>query len=167
MANLKWDNKFGMIKVDGVGKNAEIVTNAKGGKQSKSPTALHLLDPEFLNGMFYGTDKVISNISEFMTTGNKMLLITAIIEIQYIIGGSYLDSLITIGKVLKEGARKYAPNNWRLIPQEDHLNHALIHYVAYLLGDTQDNHLEHCMCRLMMAYAIEPTENFSYTGVAN
>ena len=54
-----WDNKFGIIEVgedymektkviDGVGEDAEVVTNAAGGKQSKSPMAMHLVDPNFL-----------------------------------------------------------------------------------------------------------------------
>ena len=34
--------------LDGVGKDAEIVTNSSGGKQSKTPMALHLIDPKFL-----------------------------------------------------------------------------------------------------------------------
>ena len=56
-----WDDKFGIIEggvvdgkcgytkvIDGVGADAEIVTNERGGKQSKSPMAMHLLDPNFL-----------------------------------------------------------------------------------------------------------------------
>ena len=33
---------------EGMGVDAEIVTNENGGKQSKSPAALHLVDPAFL-----------------------------------------------------------------------------------------------------------------------
>ena len=44
--NKVWDDKFGLI--EGVGKDAEIVTNEKGGKQSKAPMAMHLIDPQFL-----------------------------------------------------------------------------------------------------------------------
>ena len=53
--------------------------------------------------------------------------------------------------------------NWRLIPQEEHINHALIHYYAAMVGDTQDEHIQHCMCRLMMAYATEKSKNFDYS----
>ena len=31
------------------------------------------------------------------------------------------------------------------------------------MGDTQDDHLGHCLTRLMMAYATETSPNFSYT----
>lgn len=166
MENVKetWDNKFGMIKVEGVGRDAEIVTNAQGGKQSKSPAALHLVDPEFLSKIFYGADEVINCIANFMITGEKQLLITAALEIEFreLGGDTHSEALIEIGKILQIGAEKYAPNNWRLIPQEDHLNHALVHYIAYLAGDMQDAHLQHCMCRLMMAYATEKSPDFKY-----
>lgn len=160
------------IKIlEGVGKDAEIVTNAAGGKQSKSPIAMHLVDPEFLNDWFNSDDcpefkdDVISEITNFMRTEDKKKLLGAIFEINCI---DFPDideneAIITIARVLQEGAKKYEANNWRLIPQEEHINHALTHYMAYLLGDTQDNHLEHSMCRLMMAYATEKTEGFSYT----
>ena len=32
------------------------------------------------------------------------------------------------------------------------------------MGDTQDNHLDHALCRLMMAYATNKSENFDYKG---
>ena len=167
---INWDNKFGVIEggkkvIDGVGQEAEVITNQFGGKQSKTPAALHLLDPEFLSNIFYGADEVINCIAKFMLTDEKQLLITAALEIDFkeLGGNSHSEALIEIGKILQIGAEKYTPNNWRLIPQEDHLNHALIHYIAYLAGDTQDNHLQHCMCRLMMAYATERTKGFYYT----
>lgn len=198
----KWDNKFGMVEnnsphfefsdledsytqrmkeqdkamenimLEGVGKDAEVITNASGGKQSKAPIAMHLVDPDFLYGWFNGLipdlsckDDVIREITQFMKFGDKGNLLSAIFEVNCIYSEDTNENraIVTIAKVLKEGAEKYKPNNWRLISEEEHLNHALIHYMAYLLGDTQDNHLEHCMCRLMMAYATKKTEGFSYT----
>ena len=79
-----------------------------------------------------------------------------------------LQQIISIAKVLQYGATQgnngqgYPKNNWRLIPQEEHINHALIHIIAHLAGDTQDDHLDHALCRLMMAYATEPSEKFAY-----
>lgn len=156
--------------LDGVGKDAEIVTNSLGGKQSKAPMAMHLIDPDFLDFWFNPLPEAefpaIRYISDFMKTGNKMDLIHAIYECQIELSGEaiYEDrALEVIAKVLQEGAEKYSPNNWRLIPQEDHINHALIHYLANTLGDNQDDHLQHCMCRLMMAYATSPSKDFNYT----
>ena len=162
------------VILEGVGKDAEIVVNDKGGKQSKSPIAMHLIDPNFLRDWFndpQGTykDNVITSITDFMLTGIKSHLIDAIFEVNCICNsyGNENQAIITIAKVLKEGAEKYAPNNWRLIPEEEHLNHALTHYMADIVGDTQDNHLAHCMCRLMMAYATAKSEGFEYGKYVN
>lgn len=58
---------------------------------------------------------------------------------------------LAVGGVLKHGAGKYGENNWHKISVREHINHALVHYAAYLAGDTSDDHLEHAACRAMMA----------------
>lgn len=185
MNKQTWDDKFGLMEetktvIEGVGKDAEIVTNERGGKQSKSSMAMHLVDPVFLKQWFDNTeqwfdntghtgdkDGVIEVITDFMITGDKKELVNTVREVYR---AKHHDSIfdengaiVEIAKVLQEGAAKYKANNWRLIPQEEHINHALIHYLAYLMGDTQDEHLAHCMCRLMMAFATEKSEGFEYT----
>lgn len=92
--------------VKGVGLDAEVVTNAKGAKQSATQYRMDLLPPQ---------------------------------------------ALLAVAGVLKLGAEKYGDNNWREIPIEDHLNHAIIHAYAYLAGDKQDDHLGHFACRALMA----------------
>ena len=152
--------------VQGVGKDAEVITNAAGGKQSKAPMAMHLIDPSFLRLWFENSgDIVVEKIVDFMEWQEKEYLIEAVYECYVLLTGSALNedkAIIEIAKVLQEGAEKYEPNNWRLIPQEEHINHALIHYVAHRVGDTQDEHLQHCMTRLMMAFATAKSENFDY-----
>lgn len=197
---VDWDNKFGIIEtkqpefvnlednytqrmqeqsvaekviINGVGKDAEIVTNEKGGKQSKSPMAMHLVDPMFLKKWFNkiqpteSRDEVIEAITDYMILGCEEALTRAILEVyclkQHIAIPDKNGAIVEIAKVLQEGATKYEANNWRLIPQEEHINHALIHYQAYLMGDTQDEHLAHCMCRLMMAFATKKSKGFDYT----
>lgn len=64
---------------------------------------------------------------------------------------------LAVAAVLKHGADKYGADNWRGIPVEDHLNHALIHAYAFLAGDEQDDHLEHFACRALMALEIKRT----------
>ena len=149
--------------IDGVGKDAEIITNEAGGKQSKSPLAMHLIDPDFMmiNNNIQDNDLryIFDLICLFMRSYDFSCLRKAI---EYLSRYIEKDIFLTIGEVLKEGAERYAPNNWRLIPQEEHINHALIHCYAYSLGDRQDNHLEHCMCRLMMAYCTKCSPNFKY-----
>ena len=63
------------------------------------------------------------------------------------------DAILALAQVLQYGASRYARDNWRKIPSEEHFNHMMIHYYAWLKGDTQDNHLDHFMCRAMMLYA--------------
>lgn len=151
------------VVIEGVGKDAEIVVNENGGKQSKTPMSMHLIDPVFLF-MFAvsGQPKLqqaMEHIASFEQTGESTHLIKAI----HYIEPENAQVLIRIATVMKDGEDRYEPNNWRLIPQEIHINHALIHLLAAYLGDTQDAHLDHALCRLMMAYATETSENFSYT----
>ncbi len=185
MYKQQWDDKFGVMEkekeigkiIDGVGKDAPIITNSKGGKQALAPMAMHLLDPEYLKE-FYENEirekedtvltfneefnqqvrQAIIYIAEFMDNEEKYLLLVAMDEL-----AEKEQQIIKVAKTLQEGVEKYPTNNWRLIPEEEHINHALIHLVAHLAGDKQDNHIEHALARLMMAYATEPSENFNYT----
>lgn len=159
------DNLF-----EGMGTDAEIVTNENGGKQSKSPAALHLLDPEFLECMCKreilskegepcSIIISISDIARAMKYNDKVFFLTAIEALQ----PKLQDFIMMIGKTLQYGATRYTPNNWRLIPQEEHVNHALLHLLALYSGDKQDDHLSHALTRLMMASATEVSKGFSYT----
>lgn len=169
--------------IDGVGEDVEIITNKNGGKQSKSPMALHLVDPKML--LEWAKDKVsefeyvdegrmlcvededreqydcyraIDYIASYMIRGDKFFLTMAMDSLVC----EELQQIINVAKVLKYGADRYEPNNWRLIPEEEHINHALIHIVAHIAGDTQDDHLNHALCRLMMAKATEKSKKFDY-----
>lgn len=192
------DDRFGMVGtkdwtsnplledkkvIDGVGADAEIITNSAGGKQSKSPMAMHLVDPKYLKEIFekkadsleyldeggstcvddedifqHSYYRAIVDIADYMQTG-------VVFNLELAMGSLECDELqqtIRIAKVLQYGADRYGPNNWRLIPEEEHINHALIHVVAAAAGDTQDDHIDHALCRLMMAYATEKSPNFEY-----
>lgn len=67
-------------------------------------------------------------------------------------------AILSLAKVLAEGELKYGRDNWRKIDAESHINHAITHIYAYLGGDTQDEHLEHAFCRLMMALGVSYQE---------
>lgn len=60
-------------------------------------------------------------------------------------------SILEIAKVLRVGADKYGANNWRAIPVEDHINHALTHLYGWLAGDRSENHLVNAGCRVLFA----------------
>lgn len=69
------------------------------------------------------------------------------------------DALLAIARVLQEGAEKYERDNWRKIPAEEHFNHMIIHALAWLKGDEQDDHLGHMLARAMMMYATGGAED--------
>jgi hypothetical protein len=69
-------------------------------------------------------------------------------------------ALLSLANVLNYGVEKYPRDNWRLISEEDHINHALTHIFAYMSENKQDDHLEHAFCRLMMALALKIRPNY-------
>lgn len=99
--------------IEGVGKDAPVVENEVGAKQSGSPYRCDLFPPQ---------------------------------------------AMLAVAKVLKEGADKYGDENWRGIPIRDHLSHAMTHMLAYLAGDSQDDHLGHAACRMLMALDLKKVE---------
>lgn len=137
-----------------IGPDAPIVENELGGKQSKTIGAFHLVDPTFLYGFFSVYFTVAATICNYMN-GNisKEEMVKRVLD-------HFDDALILIAKTLEYGASRYPINNWRLIPEEDHLNHALIHLYALEKNDTQDDHLGHFLTRIMMAYATDPSNEF-------
>lgn len=143
--------------IEGISPDAEIIINDNGGKQSKAIGAFHLVDPDFLYGFYEHQYELANPLVNYMS-GN----ISKDEMIQRVLN-QIPDALIQIAKVLEYGASRYKPNNWRLIPEEDHLNHALIHLYALETGDTQDDHLGHFLTRLMMVYATKCSPNFKYT----
>lgn len=93
--------------ISGVSPDAPIVENEKGGKQSKSEYAFHMIPP---------------------------------------------DALLDVAQVFAYGAGRYARDNWKKIPAEEHMNHALVHWFAWMMGDNSDNHAGHFLTRCFMAY---------------
>lgn len=149
-------------KVDGVGKEAEIVVNSSGGKQSKAIGRFDLIPPrifkvyitakdeveeKYINLMILMSDRMDGYIDTFMLLKSIIKLEPKFLEI--------------IAKVLEEGASKYSRNNWRLISPEDHFNHALIHLYALIEGDTQDDHYAHFLTRIAM-FAEQDENNYDF-----
>jgi hypothetical protein len=62
--------------------------------------------------------------------------------------------MFRIAQIQKLGDEKYGVDNWRRLPERDHVNHALAHLYAYLAGDTGDDHLGHAVVRAMFALAV-------------
>lgn len=79
-------------------------------------------------------------------------------EVKYAFHLIDTDFMLSLSEVLAYGAKRYARDNWRLIPAEEHFNHMMIHYYAWLKGDKQDDHLGHFACRAMMFFATAKAE---------
>lgn len=72
------------------------------------------------------------------------------------------EALLRLSAVCAEGAGRYAENNWRRIPFEDHLSHALEHLFLYMNGDRDEDHIGHALCRLAFAAATEGPEGHDF-----
>lgn len=61
-------------------------------------------------------------------------------------------ALLRIGRVLKHGMKyeQGRPDNWRGVPPEEHLNHALRHLALWQIGDGGEDHVGHVLARMMM-----------------
>lgn len=64
-------------------------------------------------------------------------------------------ALFRVAEIQYQGDQKYGPDNWRRIPSETHVNHALAHLFGHLAGDTSDDHLGHATVRIMFALATQ------------
>lgn len=66
-------------------------------------------------------------------------------------------ALLRVSRILREGAEKYEADpfgnvtqrNWHGIPSGDHLEHALMHAVAFLHGDRSADHAGHLATRVL------------------
>lgn len=143
-----------------VGPDAPIVENKLGGKQSKAIGAFHLIDPVFMYGIF--SDKcwklaipVLDYMEGDCPKDEMVARLTWDKE-----DNEKRDIVLMIAKTMEYGIGRYKLNNWRLIPEEEHLNHALIHLFMAEIGNTDDDHIAHFYTRIMMAYATKPSKEF-------
>lgn len=80
-------------------------------------------------------------------------------------------ALEALSHIYHRGAIKYAPDNWRNISIEDHVNHAMHHLVQASKALTRErlnsvspfyddeDHLAHALCRLTFALGLEIARN--------
>lgn len=68
-------------------------------------------------------------------------------------------ALAAIAVVMEPAAAKYGEHSWKKIEPESHINHSLMHIVAFLAGDDSElngdvvEHLRHALTR--MAFAVD------------
>lgn len=79
-------------------------------------------------------------------------------------------ALEALAAIHHRGAIKYAPDNWRKIDTEEHINHALHHIVqalkitgarrrGLLYAHDKEDHLAHALCRITFAIAMETEQH--------
>lgn len=145
------------------GDDAPIVTNKNGGKQSVAIGDFTLIpkyfSKQFMNALARDLDeehvgRAYTELVNFLDDQDIEHLLEAI---------DYLSNepLTIIARVLEEGLKKYPRDNWKLIPFEEHINHAMCHLYMFLKGDIQDRHLDHALTRIALAYEtfIESEDN--------
>lgn len=144
-----------------VGPDAPIVENELGGKQSKAIGAFHLIDPGFMYGLFDSWEcwTLAVPVLEYMEGEcSKDEMAARLIWDKG--NDEKRDIVLMIAKTMEYGIDRYKLNNWRLIPEEDHINHALTHLFMAEIGNTDDDHIAHFYTRIMMAYATKPSKKF-------
>lgn len=143
-----------------VGPDAPIVENELGGKQSKAIGAFHLIDPVFMYGIFSNKCRELAiPVLDYMEGDClKDEMVARLIWDKE--DNEKRDIVVMIAKTLEYGIGRYKFNNWRLIPEEEHLNHALIHLFMAEIGNTDDDHIAHFYTRIMMAHATKPSKEF-------
>jgi len=173
-----------IITVEGMGPDAEVTTNAAGGQQSLAPNAFHLIDPyvamEILDIMKLpkfaidaglvlteDTNKYINAFKQcldYMGTYQDVYMIKAmeLVEPNPFVIIQTIAGRLMYGITKGNNGKGYKTNNWRLINREEHLNHAMNHLYALIMGDTQDDHRSAVICRLHMALATKESRNFRY-----
>lgn len=143
-----------MINFKNGGDDAPIVTNKSGGKQSVAIGDFTLLPKHFSKQFIsilasdvdeYDIGKAYGKLIDFLEDHDIEFLLEAIDALSS-------EPLTTIARVLEEGLKKYPRDNWKLIPFEEHINHALCHLYMFLKGDIQDRHLDHALTRIALAY---------------
>ena len=65
---------------------------------------------------------------------------------------------VKVCEVLHTGALKYGVDNWKNIPIDDHLNHALYHINQYFITK-EKYHLSNASCRILFALDLSEETN--------
>lgn len=88
-------------------------------------------------------DLILEYISEFINNNyvGTTPLCHAIYEFDILRYGCYETMMLEVSKHFEEGAKKYAPNNWKMgIPACCYIDSAVRHYLKWKRGDKDEPH---------------------------
>ena len=63
--------------------------------------------------------------------------------------------LQAVAEAMAKGAARYGDDNWRGLPKEEMVNHAIRHLVLWMAGDRSEPHAAHAACNCLMLYELE------------
>jgi hypothetical protein len=72
-------------------------------------------------------------------------------DVDYAFSAIPPNAILAVASVFKQGLLRYGRDNWKKIPTEDHINHAVGHSFKHLSGDRTEAHLANAACRALMA----------------
>ena len=63
--------------------------------------------------------------------------------------------LQAVAEAMAKGAARYGDDNWRGLPKEVMVNHAIRHLVLWMAGDRSEPHAAHAACNCLMLHELE------------
>lgn len=86
-------------------------------------------------------DKVLSNLSNYICSGNKEFIYEAISNFRELARWGVTKMLLEVSKHYEDGANKYAERNWEKgMPLHCYIDSGVRHYLKYRRGDTDEPH---------------------------
>jgi len=64
-----------------------------------------------------------------------------------------------VAEAMAKGAARYGDDNWRGLPKEEMVNHAIRHLVLWMAGDRSEPHAAHAAANCLMLVDLEGSAN--------
>ena len=89
----------------------------------------------------WNKDEVLSNLAQYIYTGDKGYIYDAIVRFQEFVGWNTPTMLLEVSKHYEDGANKYAERNWEKgMPLHCYIDSGIRHYLKYRRGDKDEPH---------------------------
>ena len=89
----------------------------------------------------WNRDEVLSNLAQYIYTGDKSYIYDAIARFQEFVGWNTPTMLLEVSKHYEDGANKYAERNWEKgMPLHCYIDSGIRHYLKYRRGDKDEPH---------------------------